>query len=293
MAPTSAAAATRSIWLTPAELQALPTSGPAWDSLLAAANADWGLPGIADISSKHDTSTLAGALVAARLGDAAMRAKTVTALEAAIGTEAGGTALGLSRNLLAYVVAADLIDHRSSSFVAWVDQVRFQVLDGRTLIDTHEERPNNWGTHAGASRIAASLFVDDAADVARAAEVFHGWTGNRSVYAGFEFGELEWQADPAQPVAVNPVGAQKSGRNIDGVLPDDQRRCNCAVPACGPFAHENYVWEALQGAAVQAQLLTRSGYPAWQWQNQALLRAVRWLYLEANYRANGDDGWLP
>lgn len=287
------AAETRSIWLSPAEIQALPTSGAAWNSLAEVANSDWGSPAIADISSKHDTSTLAGALYAARLGNAAMRAKTVAALEAAIGTELGGDTLGLGRNLLSYVIAADLIDHRSPGFVTWVDQVRHAELDGRTLISTHEQRPNNWGTHAGASRIAASRFVDDSADVVRAAEVFHGWTGNRAVYAGFEFGELDWQANPALPVAINPLGATLLGRNVDGVLPDDQRRCNCAVPACGPFKRENYVWEALQGAVVQAQLLSRLGYPAWQWQDSALLRAVRWLYVQAKYPAEGDDTWVP
>jgi len=288
-----AGAQTRSIWLSPAELQALPTSGAAWSSLAAEAQADWGPASVADQGSEHNTSTLAGALYAARVGDAAMREKTLSALEAAVGTEVGGTTLGLGRNLLAYVLAADLIDHRSPRFVTWVDQVRHQVLEGRTLISTHEERPNNWGTHAGASRIAASLFVGDSADVARAAEVFHGWVGNRSVYAGFSYGNLDWQANPQQPVGINPAGATRLGRNVDGVLPDDQRRCNCGIPSCGPFAKENYVWEALQGAVVQAQLLARAGHPAWQWQDQALFRAVRWLYQEANYPAAGDDTWVP
>lgn len=286
-------AETRSIWLSPAELLALPTSGAPWNSLAAEAIGDWGQPAISDIASKHDTATLAGALYAARLGDVAMRDKTVAALEAAVGTEQGGATLGLGRNLVAYVIAADLIDHRSPRFVTWVDQVRHADLEGRTLISTHEERPNNWGTHAGASRIAASLFVGDSADVARAAEVFHGWTGNRAVYAGFDFGELDWQADPALPVAVNPAGATRLGRNVDGVLPDDQRRCGCQIPSCGPFARENYVWEALQGAVVQAQLLARAGHPSWQWQDRALYRAVSWLYTQAKYPAEGDDAWVP
>ena len=50
---------------------------------------------------------------------------------------------------------------------------------------------------------------------------------------------------------------------------------------------ENYVWEALQGAFVQAWILHRAGYPALEWQDRALLRAVRWLHETAAYQAEG------
>jgi hypothetical protein len=60
------------------------------------------------------------------------------------------------------------------------------MSDGRTLISTHEQRPNNWGTHAGASRVAASAHIGDDADVARAAAVFKGFLGDRASYAGFK-----------------------------------------------------------------------------------------------------------
>jgi hypothetical protein len=63
-----------------------------------------------------------------------------------------------------------------------------------------------------------------------------------------------------------------------------------------PPPKENYVWEALQGAVVQAQLLSRTaiGYGlAWQWEEQALLRAVRWLHDVCKYPASGDDRWIP
>ena len=53
-----------------------------------------------------------------------------------------------------------------------------------------------------------------------------------------------------------------------------------------------YPWEALQGATVAAELLTRQGYPAWEWCDQALLRAAGFLY-GINWPATGDDGWQP
>jgi hypothetical protein len=161
-------------------------------------------------------------------------------------------------------------------------------LDGRTLISTHEDRPNNWGTHAGASRIAADLYLGDGSDLGRAAAVFRGWLGDRGSYAGFSYGDLDWQSNPDAPVGINPVGATIDGHNVDGVLPDDQRRGGGFT---WPPPGENYVYEALQGAVLQAELLSRAGYPAYDWSNQALRRAYAWLYNVASFAAEGDDTW--
>src|SRR6185295_5158219 len=165
---------------------------------------------------------------------------------------------------------------------SWLAAVRTENLDGKTLISTHDVRPNNWGTHAGASRVAADLYLGDKADLAKAAQVFKGWLGDRTAYAGFTYGDTSWQADPSKPVGINPKGATKSGHNIDGVLPDDQRR---AGGFTWPAPSENYVWEALQGALAQAVILDRAGYAAFEWQDQALLRAVTWLHSQCNYPA--------
>ncbi|NUM65113.1 hypothetical protein HUU39_07515 [candidate division KSB1 bacterium] len=145
-----------------------------------------------------------------------------------------------------------------------------------------------FATHAGASRAAIAAYLGDRAELDRVAQVFKGWLGDRSAYAGFTFGDLSWQADTAHPVAINPKGALKNGRNIDGVLPDDQRR---GGPFRWPPPQENYVYEALQGALVQAVILHRAGYPVWEWQDQALLRAFVWLHAQANFPATGDDSW--
>jgi hypothetical protein len=281
------------IWISEAEILELPMSGPAWDDLATRAMGPWGTPAIWDKDSQHDVMTLAGALFAARTGDVQMRNRVVAAIEAAIGTEQGGDLLALSRNLLAYVLAADIIGYRTSAFEVWLDQVRQRVIEDKTLLSYHELRPNNHGAHAGASRIAIALYLGDASDLARAADVFHGWLGNREVYAGFSFGDLEWQADPTRPVAINPLGATRSGRVFDGLLPEEVRRCDCAFDPAAPFPTVNYTWGALQGATVQAEMLFRSGYPAYAWQDQALLRAARWLEKEAYFPAEGDDTWVP
>lgn len=40
-------------------------------------------------------------------------------------------------------------------------------------------------------------------------------------------------------------------------------------------------------------ILDRQGHAVWEWQDQALLRAVRWLHEESDYPASGDDTWQP
>lgn len=281
------------IWTSPAELAQLPMAGPAWQHLKSAADGPLGTPAIRDQDSNHDVLTLAVALVYARTGITAYRAKAASAILAAIGTERGGRTLALGRNLAAYVIAADLIDLRGvdpireNQFRTWLRDVRRESLDGGTLISTHEKRPNNWGTHAGGARIAADLYLGDTVDLARAAQVFKGWLGDRTAYTGFKYGDLSWQANTNAPVGVNPAGSVKAGHSIDGALPDDMRRgCSFKWPPCST----NYPWGAMGGALVQAQLLSRAGYDAWGWGDRALYRAARFLY-GIGWAAKGDDQW--
>jgi PKD repeat protein len=283
----------RGIWTSATELAALPTSGAAWNSLLAEANRATGTPDVSNQDDGTDVRVLAKALVFARTGDASYRTQVIDACRRAIGTEAGGRTLALGRNLVGYVLAADLVGLPAAddaAFRAWLQLCLTETLDGKTLRSTHEERPNNWGTHAGASRAAVAAYLGDTAELARCAQVFRGWLGDRSSYSGFVYGDLDWQADPTRPVGINPRGATKNGHSIDGVLPDDQRRSG---GFSWPPPKENYVWEALQGALAQAVILHRAGYDVWNWQDQALLRAVRWLHEQCGYPAEGDDTWQP
>jgi hypothetical protein len=281
------------MWLSREEIMALPMSGEAWENVLGAANASAGAPDLSDQDQDNNVLVLARALVYVRTGDERYRTEVRAACLDAMETENGGRTLALGRELVAYVIAADLVGlepAEDAEFRAWLTGVRDETLDGRTLVSTHDERPNNWGTHAGASRIAIDIYLGDAADLERAASVFRGWLGERSAYAGFEYGELDWQCDASAPVGINPVGCTRSGHSIDGVIPDDQRR---AGGFTWPPPRENYVWEGLQGAVVQAELLARQGYDAWSWGDRALLRAVQWLHDQADFPATGDDSWTP
>ena len=267
-------------------ISTLPTSGVGWTSVTSWA-AKAAIPKLSDQNSSADVITLAKALVCART--AARCDETKAILARVPGTEVGGRTLALGRGLVAYVLAADLVGYRETTFMAWVSSVKTELLDGLTLNRTQEQRPNNWGTWAGASRIAADLYLGDSTDLARAVSVFRGYLGDRAQYTGFKFGSLSWQSNPAAPVGINPAGALIQGHDVSGVVPDDQRRAGSFTwpPPC-----ENYVWESLQGTTVSAKLLSNAGYPALSWSDASITRAVG--FLNANgCPATGDDGWVP
>jgi hypothetical protein len=281
------------IWISRERLLELPTEGAAWDNLTKAAQKPLMPPDVSDQDDPANVHLLAKALVYARTGRESYRDTVIQACLLAIGTEAGGRTLALGKELMAYVLAADLVGmpaDKDAEFRAWLRDVRDKELQDKTLRSTHEDRPNNWGTYAGATRAAIAAYLYDRADFARAARVFKGWLGDRAAYAGFRYKELTWQADPNAPVGINPAGATKQGHPIGGVLPDDQRRSGSFT---WPPPKANYVYTALQGALAHAVILHNAGYDVWQWQDRALLRAFRWLHAHADYPAEGDDTWQP
>jgi hypothetical protein len=288
--PAAAAIPRDHILIPKAALMARPTSGSEWTNVRNWAAKSASGADLSNQDSDANVIVLAKALVHARTGNATYKSQVVSVLNRLPNTENGGRTLALARELPAYVLAADLVGYRTTGFVSWLKSVRTERLDGRTLISTHEDRPNNWGTHAGAARVAIDLYIGDTADLARAWKVFQGWAGDRSQYAGFDYGDTSWQYRPSAPVGINPAGATKSGRNIDGVLPDDLRRGG-SFPKIGSSG-VSYSWEGLQGALLQAELLHRAGYPAYSVSSSAMKRAYAWLQRNGS-NASGDDTWQP
>lgn len=278
------------IWIKSDEISSYGASGAAWDEMAAAASSLGSLD-LSDQDDPDDSRLLAAAMVAVRLGQDVRPLRAVAL--AAMGTEDGGRTLALARNLPCLVFAVDLIGlppDDDARFRAWLAAVRTETLDGRTLVSTHEQRPNNWGTWAGAARAAADVYLGDLADLKRCAQVHAGWMGYPKAYNRFSFGELDWQADRTKPVGINAPGTTIQGHSVDGVLPDDQRR---AGGFTWPPPKENYVWEALQGATTTCVILDRAGMPeVWSWKSSAILRAVTWLHTQAEYPAEGDDTWI-
>jgi len=283
-------------------------NGDAWNNIVRHAQKPTNNPDLSNQDDQTDTDTVAKALVYARTGDRDYAEAVKSTLERLlelhpIAKSLQWDALGTVRSIGAYAIAADLVDlgdyapdFDKNQFRPWLGAARYaEVEAGRgSIASLQETRPNNWGTHASASRIAADLYLNDTTDLERAIRVFRGYLGDRAAYANFKYGrDLSWQANPDSPVGVNPEGSRIDGISVDGVLPDDARRCGSfSVKPC----KTNYMWEGLQGAVASAEMLQRAGYPAFEWSNQAILRAVKWLYTttfsdDGNFPAEGDDVW--
>lgn len=274
----------------------LPTAGPAWEALKAVADGDLGAAELADPDNKHGVRTLAVALVYARTRDDAYREKARAAIGEAVGTERVGvqnSVLALGRQLASYVMAADFIElsgEDDEEFLDWLADIRTRELGGHgrwvALTATHEDSTNNWGAFAGASRIAASLYLGDTADIDDAAQVLRGFLGDRQAWSDWEHIDrthASWACDPDEFTPVNPP-CSRDGINLDGgIVTDISRGGRLRWPPrrLGIV----YTTEALQGIALQAELLQVAGYDPWEWSDQALLRAA--LFLD---RAGG---WNP
>jgi hypothetical protein len=259
---------------------------------------------LADVDEETGNFVLAKALVAVRLDSkvsAGLKDDVVKIIGQAIGTENGANALAVGRNLAAYVIAADIIDlpkirpdFDESVFRPWLRSFATRKFTGRTLRSCQEDRPNNWGTHCGASRIAIAAYFNDQMGMTQAASVFQGWLGDRRSYSGFKFGPeaFSWVSDvclrsasSCQPVPVNPRGALVNGHNVDGVVVDDQRRTG---EFTWPPKYTYYSYGGLGGAVVQAGILHRFGFDAWQWGDRALKRAVEWMYYDGDRKPKWD-----
>jgi hypothetical protein len=256
---------------------------------------------LGDQNSKSNVDCFAAALVYARTRDPryAHRVMQGVATVAEIGWTGSyqGSTLPLSRNLGAFVIAADLIGGYADDF-DFRPLLTTPTTGQANLLASMERRPNNWGLHAAFSVACVYARAADAAGLEGVALSLQAWCGERFL-STFNFGPLDWQPDPLNPVGVAPMHATIDGWPMDGMQPEEMRRWDGGgsdssfrwpVPRT---QYLNYCWEALQGATAAAWVLSRNGYPdVWLWGDRALLRAASWLVRILDYPPEGDDLWI-
>jgi hypothetical protein len=262
-------------------------SGTAWTNLLSAANKHSSTVDLANQDSTHAAETFAAALVYARTGDAAQRNHVISVLQKVPGSSlSSARVLSVGRQLGGYVMAADLVGYRDPAFVSYVAGMRTKNIGnhGRwtTISGTSENSANNWGTWAMATRIAISSYVGDKTDLARAATVFRGYTGDAKAYAGFqESSEFDptWACGGDAWVPINPASCGDRA----GAIVEDISRSGGSYPTIDGTGIM-YSWEVMGGLTMSARLLERAGYPdVWQWGDRALLRAATFLLDHGGY----------
>jgi hypothetical protein len=286
-------------WTTAEELSTIPTSGCGWDHIIEAANtADPMLATVENQDSNTNVQILAAAIVFARTQNDAFRTKVVQAIEnlVANGQPLQSSTLPWAREVGAYVIAADLVGYRDDSFDNWLLDItdNWRGSDDRTLLEMFYKRPNNWGSHAFASLAAIYSYSNN---MVKLEEIRDYWVqcivGPKP--SDLAYGsDLSWHYDLNDLRMINPLGSNKDGLNIDGIIPDDMRR--------GGFfsttpASTGYPWEFLQGQIVAARILERMGMPIWNVGDNAIARAVYALQIRLDsefggWAASGDDEWL-
>jgi hypothetical protein len=301
--PARADAATDYILMSRSALLARPVSGTAWANLRNAAVSGDGVANLCDQNNDHHLRTLAAALVYARTGQARFGIKARSGVMAAIRTQRLGcdnATLALGRQLMAYVLAADfagLSGANDTTFRRWLSAIRSRIIGGHSIWNSLEhtqmESPNNWGAFAGASRIAASLYLGDASDVSQASRITRGFLGDRSAYAGFgaqlTSAALSWTCTGSKSTytPVNPT-CFRGGVNVDGVVVADISRGGWRRWPPGGTGID-YQIESISGLGLQVELLYQNGYSgAWGWSSQALKRMAA---VVTRSRASGGRGW--
>lgn len=289
------------MWVSKTELQNLPTSGNAWEKMKETAYEEWGTADLTNQDNKHAINTLAGALVYARIDDVSLRTKVKDAiieakqsLDESSEWKTRNGVLAAGRQIGAYVIAADLITLEeydaaaNNEFRNWLQTIRTTNIGthGRwkSLTYTCENAAANWNTFACASRIAASIYLGDTADIERSSMIIRAFFGERSEYPQDAPGkddyfqhtaayESSWSCNDAAWTAINPPCVIE-GVNVDGTLVEDASRGGgcCALQDSGI----SYSWEALQGLIVSTELLYRTGNygDPYEWSEQALKRAI-------------------
>ncbi len=321
-------------WISRDEVLSRAMSGLTWDQMKKVADGDVGAANMSDQDSTHPEKTLGLALVAVRTGDSNYLNKAANELVEAIGTEkntdpnctftrtveqggpAGARSLAVARNLLAYVVAADVMDFRDGGFNPdgkgkmfqdWVNYIRYRDNcpnngsgawpDGNwyNLSQVHDVSTSNGDALAGGARIAAAAYLGDRTEIDKAWLTYRRYAGDRSVgpTQSFNSGAQSWIYNLSAPVGINPKGStcHDTAYPADGVIPNDQGRGGACPtdPTIAP-AYTQYPWEGLQGAYAQALMLARLGYKdsggadAWHVSDNAMLRAVQYQwYLQSKF----------
>lgn len=285
------------IWISPAEIAALPTSGTAWDKLKSTATGALGTVDLGSNTSVHDTNTLALAYYAARLSSPTDKAKVAQEISTVPGSSRT-RALEFCRNITDYVIAADVIDLKTvnptvdASFRSFIRNWVFvdNSLSGHSGGDgahgTAEKSANNWGGMCRAAYSVTARYLGDSVALDNVTKWHKGFLGDRATYSGLVYSTTTWHADASAKLGINAKGATIAGNNVDGVIPEDQRRTgDYAWPA--PQGH--YPWEALQGALLTDVVLQRAGKITPNYQDSAMVRAYNWLYTVNSNPASGDD----
>ena len=267
------------IFISRADLMRLPTSGAAWDGVMAKANEN-ATPNICDQDNKADINAMAAGIVYARTGNEAYKTKVITLINKAMASQRDNcynAVLAIGRQLGGYVLAADFVGYRDPSFTNWLAMIMDREIGGHSrwhvLRFTAYDTANNWGTHALASVTATDIYLNRTADIEKDWKVFssygvpYGWPFNKTSDYNQQWSCIPTGSTGKLPIAINSP-CVSNGVNLDGAPVEDSSRS-----AFGSYS--SYIHESMQGFVAMAQLWERTGRPGWTVNNAQICRSLQ------------------
>ena len=299
------------IWTSSQDLATIAMDGPAWEAVLGGAQRDISNPDLADQDDHTGEYALAKAIVFARTGEGRYRDEVIESIESLVAKgHPGGRTLAWARNISGFVLAADLIGYRTSTFEDYLRHLAFDWKGSQLNRSLHEVMvymPNNWGKFAMQSLTATYWYLQDFENLQLVRDHFIRWV------VGPELPEnkvsrtaTDWYSDQGNRLQINPMGASKTcstmpGGNdqvqvvIDGLQPSEMRRSGeCALEP----AYTGYGWEGLQPLVGTARMMERAGMSIWELGDRAIYRAANALQIRlggsnSKWKATSrNDGWL-
>lgn len=331
----AAYAATKNMWITQAEVNALPASGAAYQRVSTASTATWPRFTIANQSAGNSGSYLhAGALMWMKNGSASMRGKVRDSLMAAIAQcPINGNPLRVRNNyaysparfIVGLAISADMIDleaydaANNALFVTWLTLVRATLLqtpqsaEGLSIKQQHETNAST-SIANGAARLAASIYIGDAADVDSCYRFFKAYTDPSNYHGAFvqfvssgSVGDYYywcfpnicptsiWRYRPTwvcedtsswtmvSPLCTMTEVADGDTATIDGAVINQASRRNGSSGGRFEFTWPldetgcTYSWGEVAKYTAQAELLQRAGFPAYEHGGKALMRMLNFM----------------
>lgn len=313
------------VWLTPVEIQNIPTNNVSWSSLVSYANLPMNLVGEITCTSggspcSTDTKTpqamYARAVVGLRTGNATMinqlkseLDRVEAAVNKAIDTDHILDVKWPERNLAYIAVSANLIDYRPDSLKRALRRALYdQVFDEGHTIQYHglNQLPNK-PAHGRWSLMASAYLLEDWATVnaavkahakAMGEEKWGGVTNDHQFNLTSMGDDDNWQTlqpdGKSDPLAIMPSGIYYQDHGVGGLFLADQYRA-ANGPQWAPV-FTDYIFEGMSSYNALSTAADHLGYKnVFSLGDYALLRAMLFAYSnhdgKTSWSATGNDAW--
>lgn len=295
------------IWLTSAEINAAPTSGAAWNRVLAQANAPLPQCRFDNNEWDYDVQVYAKALVAVRQNDEGRRNQVISALQACMsGSVPYARALEASRNLGALIISADIIGWRDAGFQNWVrNTVTRTDLGGHAgshgdgILNTAFYGANNWGAMARFVVAAAAGYLEDSNWKLSVLNTWAHYSGQSQggtdpLTSDYDSGDADtWRCAGLDKTGIVQVCPNGDPGQRSGGLPEELRRTGAFTPPPGP--DQNYVAGATQANVGTGILLDRenvNGGFEYVYGNSAIDRSMKFIFFRQQMSIDQNDAWM-